>query len=121
MIAAALAAAIVAVAVWAGVRARLRWRSIRAEFLRPWPAVVVFTSTDCDACNPVRETVLSASPAKAVREVAYQRDAGKFRSSGIDKVPAVVVIDAHGKPVGFFEGAVSSREIGRALRRARLR
>jgi hypothetical protein len=55
-----------------------------------------------------------------VREVAYQGNAELFRSAGIDKVPSVVVIDGQGNPVGVFEGQVTSRRIGSAVRRARL-
>ena len=99
-------------------RAGSRRRAVRTESLRPWPAVVLFTSTDCDACDPVRVTVRDRTP--GVREIAYQGGAELFRSAGIDRVPAVVVIDRQGMAVGVFEGQVSSAQIERALRRAGL-
>ncbi len=108
------------VGLWTAYRTGSRRRAVRTESLRPWPAVVLFTSTDCDACDPVRVTVRDRTPEDLVREIAYQGGAEFFRSAGIDRVPAVVVIDRQGTAVGVFEGQVSSPQIGRALRRAGL-
>lgn len=120
VIIAAVVVALGGVGLWAHYRTLVRQKSIHTEPLRPWPAVVVFTSTDCDACDPVRDTVFGRAPVEVVRELAYQGRAEQFRSAGIEKVPAVVVIDGRGTPVGVFEGQVSARQIERALRRARL-
>lgn len=106
------------VGLWTAYRAGSRRRAVHTESLRPWPAIAFFTSTDCDACDPVRITLRDRTP--NVREIAYQGGAGLFRSAGIDRVPAVVVIDRQGRAVGVFEGRVSSAQIGRALRRAGL-
>ena len=111
----AVAVALVAARGWASYQSWSRRRSIDTESLRPWPAVVVFTSTDCDACDPVRATVSGSTG--AAREIKYQGNAEQFRSVGIDRVPAVVVIDGHGTPMAVFEGQVSSGQIARALRR----
>jgi len=116
----AVAIAVAAAGLWATYRARSPRSTVRTESLRPWPAVVVFMSTDCDACGPVRDAVFGLSPANAFREIAYQGDAQQFRSAGIDKVPAVVVIDEQGIAVGIFEGRVSSRRVGSTLSRAGL-
>lgn len=121
VIAGTVAIALVATGLWVAFAARARRRSLHTGSLRPWPAVVVFTSTDCDACPPVREIVFGRAPTGVVREIAYQGGAEQFRSVGIDKVPTVAVIDDRGVPVGVFEGQVSSRQIGWALRRAGVR
>jgi len=108
------------VGVWAAFQTRSRRGTVRTGALRPWPAVVVFTSTDCEACGPVRDVVHSQTPADFVREIAYQGDAEQFRIAGIGSVPTVVVIDRQGTAVDLFEGQVGPRQMGRALRRARL-
>ena len=113
--------ALIATALWAARAARSRRRAILTEALRPWPAVVLFTSTDCDACDPVRALVHGVVPGAAMRELAYQGNAERFRSAGVEKVPVVVVINGVGDPVGVFEGPVTGRQIGRALRRAGIR
>ena len=104
--------------IWMALRARSLRSSVRTESLRPWPAVVLFTSTDCDACEPVRTIVSSSCPQGALREVVYQGRSDLFRSAGIRNVPAVVVIDGQGDPVGVYEGQVTARLIGAAVRRA---
>jgi hypothetical protein len=109
-----------AVGVWAAYQTRSRRGTLRTGGLRPWPAVVVFTSTDCEACEPVQDIVHSQTPADFVREIAYQGGAEQFRMAGIGRVPAVVVINRQGTVVALLEGQVSPRQIGRAVRRARL-
>lgn len=101
--------------------ARLRRRSVRTDPLHPWPAVVLFTSTDCDACGPVRDTVVAHAPDQVFREVSYQGNADLFRSAGVGKVPAVVLIDGRGTAVAVFEGDVRAHQMRRALRRAGIR
>jgi hypothetical protein len=117
----AVAIALAAVGLRAAYCARARRNSVHTESLRPWPAVVVFTSTDCDACAPVRNLVFGRAPAGVGREIVYQGGAEQFRSAGVDKVPVVVVIDGRGVPVGVYEGQVTSRRIGWALRKAGVR
>jgi len=106
------------VAAWTAYADISRRSAIRTGSLRPWPAVVFFTSTDCDACDPVRKVVFGRAPRDVIREIAYQGGADQFRSAGVEKVPAVVVLDGRGRAVGLFEGQVTRRQIGRALRRA---
>ena len=118
MIAGVVAISLAALGLWTAYRARIRRRSVRTEALRPWPAVVVFTSTDCEACAPVRNSVFGRAPAGVVREIAYQGGADEFRSARIDQVPVVVVIDERGVAVGVYEGRVNARQFGWALRRA---
>jgi len=108
------------VGLWTAYRAESRRRTVRTGSLRPWPAIVLFTSTDCDACDPVRAAIRVRTPGDLVREITYQGGAEIFRSAGIDRVPAVVVIERRGIAVGVFEGRVGSAQIGRALRRAEL-
>ena len=114
----AVGVGLVAVRVWVAVRARSLRNSVSTESLRPWPAVVLFTSTDCDACEPARNIVTACCPDGAVREVVYQGHADLFRSAGIRKVPAIVVIDGQGAAVGAYEGQVAGRRLASALRRA---
>ncbi len=120
VIAGAIGVVLGAVGVWAAYQTRSRRGTGRTGALRPWPAVVVFTSTDCEACEPVRDVVHCQTPADFVREIAYQGGAEQFRLAEVGKVPTVVVIDRQGIAVGLFEGQVGLRQIERALRRARL-
>lgn len=107
-----------AIRVWVAVRARSLRNSVSTESLRPWPAVVLFTSTDCDTCGPVRAFALARCPDGSVREVVYQGSSDRFRAAGIGKVPAIVVIDGKGEAVGVYEGQVTGRRLASALRRA---
>jgi len=116
-----VAFALGATGLWVAYRARRRRSSIGTESLRPWPAVVLFTSTDCDACDPVRSIVSSSAPGDVVREIVYQGSADAFRSAGVGRVPSLVVIDGQGRAVGVHEGQVTSGQIEKALRRAGLR
>ena len=118
IILAAVGVGLACIRIWVAVGARSLRSSVRTESLRPWPAVVLFTSTDCDACEPVRNAVFASCPHEAVREVVYQRHSDLFRSAGIRNVPTVVVIDGQGDPVGVYEGQVTERIIGSAVRRA---
>ena len=113
--------ALIATRLLVAHRRRLHRRSVDTQSLRPWPAVIVFTSTDCEACDPVRDTVFGLAPEDVAREVAYQGDSRLFRSAGIDRVPTVLVIDDRGSPVGVFEGQAKARQIERALQRVGLR
>lgn len=112
--------ALAAVGIWTAVRTESRRRTVKTEPLRPWPAVVLFTSIDCDACEPVRETIQSCAPQGIVREIAYQGGAELFQSAGIERVPSVVAIDQRGAVVAVLEGAVGLRRMRRALGRAGL-
>ena len=114
----AVGVGLAAIRVWVAVRARSLRNSVSTESLRPWPAVVLFTSTDCDACEPVRDIAFARCPDGAVREVVYQGHADLFRSAGIRNVPAIVVIDGQGEAVGAYEGPVTGRRLASALRRA---
>jgi hypothetical protein len=109
---------LVAIRFWVAVRARSLRNSVSTESLRPWPAVVLFTSTDCDACEPVRDVAFACCPDGTVREVTYQGHSDLFRSAGIRKVPAIVVIDGQGEAVGAYEGQVTGRRLASALGRA---
>lgn len=106
------------VGIWAVVRAEFRRRTVNTEPLRPWPTVVMFSSDDCDVCDPVRVIVRSTVGDGRFREIAYQRDSELFRSAGIDRVPAVVLVDERGRAVNVFEGPVGSYRMRRAVRRA---
>ncbi len=118
VIAGAVSVGLASTWVWVTAAARLRRRSVRTGPLRPWPAVVLFTSTDCDACAPTRVAVMAHAPDQVVREVSYQGNAELFRSAGVGKVPAVVFIDGRGAAVAVFEGDVRAHQMRRALRRA---
>ncbi|MGZ5384144.1 MAG: hypothetical protein ACXW15_01020 [Acidimicrobiia bacterium] len=120
VIVAVVAFALGATGLWAGYRARGRRSAISTESLRPWPAAVLFTSADCDACDPVRSILSGCASGDVVREVVYEGSAGTFRSAGVDSVPVVVVIDDRGTPIGVYEGQVTARQIERVLRRAGL-
>lgn len=121
MVVGVVAVALAVTGLWIVWAARSRRRAIHTEILRPWPAVVLFSSTDCDACEPVRTVVVNRAPGDVVRELVYQGNAEEFHSAGVTRVPVVVVIDGGGSPVGVFEGRVTPRQIGRALRRAGIR
>lgn len=114
----AVGVGLAAIRIWSAVGARSLRRSVRTEALRPWPAVVLFSSNDCDACEPVRAAVAVRCPREIFREVAYQGSSDVFRAAGIGNVPSVVVIDDEGEAVAVFEGQVPGRRIGSALRKA---
>lgn len=117
---AVIGAALLFPAVRAWIVRRASRDSLSVEALRPWPAVVMFTSNDCDSCGPVREAVHQVASAGVVREVAYQGDAATFLAAGIGEVPVVVVVDRAGRTVARFDGRVSPRRLRGALRRAGL-
>lgn len=114
------AAALLLPAVMAWSARRASRLSIRVEALQPWPAVVMFTSDDCDSCGPVRDVVQQLTPAGALREVVYQGDAATFTAAGVGEVPVVVVLDRVGTTVARFDGQIVSRRLLGALRRAGL-
>lgn len=120
LIVGAVAVALTVVRGWAGYLALSRRKSLHTESLGPGPAVVLFTSADCDACDPLRDTVHGSVATDLFQEVKYQENAEQFRSVGINRVPAVVVIDRQGRAVEIFEGPVSPRQLGRAMRRAQV-
>ncbi|MET0728417.1 MAG: thioredoxin family protein [Acidimicrobiales bacterium] len=94
----------------------------RSDFDRPeapW-LVVVFTSATCDTCAAVREKASQLrSDAVVVQDVEYGAQRPLHLRYGIEAVPTVLVIDAHGVVRASFLGSVTATDLWAAVAQAR--
>lgn len=73
--------------------------------LGPFPAVLLFTSDDCESCPPAREAVSVATGGR-FSEFTWQVHPGVHGRLRIDRVPTTWVVDPDGRVSAVIEGAV---------------
>ena len=94
----------------------------RAEFARPeapW-LVALFSSADCASCATMRGKVAVLATADvAVDDVEVGARKDTHQRYGIDAVPIVCVVDAHGVVRASFVGPVSATDLWAAVAEVR--
>ena len=90
----------------------------------PGALVYFFSSTDEDRAdakalqNEILHDVVVRTPAKALVAVKLERSANEalFASLGLEKTPAIAVLDAELKPVQTFKGTVKAKALAKVLK-----
>ena len=98
-------AAMLALALLVGSRRRTRsegGETISIEF-GPFPAVVLFTSAECENCGPARAVVFAEAP-EIAKEVVFDLQPGLFELVRLKGVPTTIMADAKGLILRRIEG-----------------
>ena len=102
LVAGALAIAAVAAMVW---RARSRRsRDVPAGALST--GVYLLTSSSCPTCVPARQRVVDALGEDGFVELSWEEDPEAFQDSGVDIVPALLVVGGEGR-ARLYPGATA--------------
>lgn len=102
---AGLVAGALGIAVVAAVLRRARSRSARVVPAgRLSAGIYLLTSASCPTCGPARQRAIDAVGEGGFVELSWESDPGVFTDSGVDTVPALLVVEGPGR-ARLFPGA----------------
>lgn len=94
VVVAALLAVAGAIALWRRARNR-KARDVSPGRLQP--GVYLFTSSSCPTCESARRRVVEAVGEGGFEEISWESHPGVFADTGVDAVPALLVVGAPGR------------------------